>query len=82
LPLIDFDIEHIGRELGKIGVPWNLMYSCYWFPPCSYRSENDKYLCPGCRRKKIAMKAAGVDTDYPNLTKRTYQSLDAEETGY
>ncbi len=86
LPIRDLTIEDIGIELGAIGFPFELAYSCYWWSPCSYRSINDKYLCPGCRRKALAMKAAGVTDDtllnFPNGKERSYQSPLADKVGY
>ena len=49
LPIRHLTIEGIGKELAGFGIPWNLMYSCYWTPYCQYKSTNDEYLCPGCR---------------------------------
>ena len=86
LPIGELTIEDIGRELAKSGIPWNLMYSCYWEPPCGYRSSNDSYRCPGCRRKVLAMRAGGVTDEklleLPNASGRSYQSRLAEEAGY
>lgn len=85
LPIEDLDIKDIGRELGAIGVPWEDVYSCYWDPPCGYRSSNDTYRCPGCRRKVIAMEEAGVKDqrlERPNCPQITYQSDQATPTGY
>jgi len=86
LPIRELTIEDIGKELAEFGIPWNLMFSCYWYPPCGYKSENEEYRCPGCRRKVIAMRAAGVTDrkllELPNCRERTYQSPLAERTGY
>lgn len=84
LPIADLTIEDIGKELAKYCVPWDIMYSCYWYPNCQFRSENDKYLCPGCRRKIIAMQAAGVSEDklYPPNGGRTYYPENTERLGY
>ena len=86
LPIRELTVEDIGKELAEFGIPWELMYSCYWYPPCGYKSASDKYLCPGCRRKAIAMVAA-ESTDKtlltrPNSPQRTYQSDKATPTGY
>ena len=84
LPIRNLTVEDIGRELGEYGIPWEYMYSCYWYPSCQYRSENDTYLCPGCRRKVIAMRAAKAPADriYPPNGSRSYQSPLAEPTEY
>ena len=85
-PILTYTVERIGVELREVGIPWDYMYSCYWTPNCGYRSVRDTYRCPGCRRKTIAMKAAGeLDTallDLPNSESRTYQSELAELTPY
>lgn len=90
LPIQHLTTEDIGKELAEFGIPWNLMYSCYWDPHCGYKSDNDEYLCPGCRRKFLAMKAGGsTEEDLllpPNAPSaeeaRTYQSEKAEKVGY
>ncbi len=85
LPIKELTVEDIGRELAEFGIPWNLMYSCYWENPCGYRSPNDSYRCPGCRRKVIAMRAGGVKPEellLPNCKERTYQSPLSESPGY
>lgn len=84
LPVSDKGVEHIGWGLKSFGIPFNLMYSCYWNPPCSYRSVNDTYLCPGCRRKLVAMKAVGIPVTGvgPNCKERTYQSSLATQLDY
>jgi 7-cyano-7-deazaguanine synthase in queuosine biosynthesis len=89
LPIKELSIEKIGEELGNIGIPFDLMYSCYWWKWCGYRSVNDKYFCPGCRRKVLAMRAAGFSEDklYPpnalqGWESRSYQSSLAERTSY
>jgi len=90
LPIRNLTTEDIGRELAKFNIPWNLMYSCYWFPNCQFRSTNDGYLCPGCRRKFLAMKAGGASEEElllpPNAPNaegaRTYQSERADKVGY
>lgn len=85
-PIRDLTIEDIGRELVGYNIPFDMLYSCYWYPPCSYKSENDRYLCPGCRRKVLAMRAAGITDkkllEIPNCRERTYQSKLADRTGY
>ncbi|KKK55461.1 hypothetical protein LCGC14_3074320 [marine sediment metagenome] len=83
-PIDSHQNKDIGKELGSIGIPWNLMYSCYWYPSCQYKSEKDEYLCPGCRRKVVSMKAAGVPKDqlYPPNGERSYQSPLADSVGY
>lgn len=83
LPVRALTVEQIGIELNERGIDFGKMYSCYWTPHCGYRSTNDKYECPGCRRKRSAMKAAGiVDIDMPNGEKRSYQSSLATKLGY
>lgn len=95
LPIRELTVEDIGKELAKFGKElFDLTYSCYWYPPCGYKSENEDYRCPGCRRKVIAMKAAAEkDTglyEYfqqrlfglPNCQERTYQSSLAEKVDY
>lgn len=85
LPLFNYTIDDIGKELAKFGIPWDLMYSCYWHPACGYRSPNDSYRCPGCRRKAIAMKTGGAKRKellLPNCKDITYQSPLAEKVGY
>ena len=95
LPIRDLTIEDIGKELAKFGKElFDLTYSCYWHPPCGYKSTNEDYRCPGCRRKVVAMKAAAEGDsglyeyfqqrlfNLPNCQERTYQSPLAERTGY
>lgn len=86
LPIAELSIEDIGVELAHYGIPWEYTYSCYWYPPCGYKSENEAYRCPGCRRKVLAMKAAGVTDgkllNFPNGKERSYQSKLAERTVY
>lgn len=95
LPIKELTIEDIGKELAKFGRElFELTYSCYWETPCGYRSPNDSYRCPGCRRKVLAMEAAaegdsGLQEYFqqrlfrlPNCEGRTYQSPLAEEIGY
>lgn len=82
LPIDDLTVEDIGKELYKHSSLWDL-YSCYWDPPCGFRSSNDKYRCPGCRRKAIAMQAAGYgDIPRPNCQVASYQSPLAERLEY
>jgi len=57
-PLMGMSREEMAKELGDSGVSWDMMYNCYWYPPCSWKSINDRYLCPGCRRKKEAIETA------------------------
>ena len=88
LPIADYSIEDIGKELAQYTIPFELTYSCYWFPPCGYKSVNEEYRCPGCRRKAIAIRSAGITDenflDFPNgnLRGRTYQSSMAVPAGY
>lgn len=86
LPVRKLTVEDIGKELAEFGISWNLMYSCYWYPPCGYKSKNEEYRCPGCRRKTIAMEAGGVKEPVtlhrPNSPEVTYQSPLAEKTEY
>ncbi len=86
LPIRSLDIEDIGVELSAVGFPFELAYSCYWSPNCGYKSTNDKYLCPGCRRKSLVMKAAGITGEallsFPNGKERSYQSPLADKVLY
>lgn len=86
LPIARLSVEDIGIELKSYGVPFDILSSCYWFPPCGYKSIHEEYRCPGCRRKTIAMKAAGVTDEellnFPNSTERSYQSDRAEKVDY
>jgi 7-cyano-7-deazaguanine synthase len=84
LPIGHMDIKQIGWGLKSFSIPFGLMYSCYWNPSCSYRSQNDTYLCPGCRRKALAMREIGlIDRGVgPNCKERTYQSSLAEKLEY
>ncbi len=88
LPIRDLTTEDIGIALDKAGISFNSMYSCYWDPPCGFKSTKEDYRCPGCRRKTIAMQAAGEMSsallNFPNgnLKGRTYQSELAEELTY
>ena len=80
IPIESLSIEEIGISLKDYDIPFEIMYSCYWDPPCGYRSSNESYRCPGCRRKTLAMEASGIKDqaflDYPNGNKqdRSYQS--------
>ncbi len=86
LPIEHYTVADIGKELGPYLSNWYQVYSCYWDPPCGFRSKNDGYLCPGCRRKAVAMEAVGVQVpsllSRPNCLVRTYQSPNAAPTGY
>ncbi len=88
LPIANLTNEDVGIKLGEAGISFNYMYSCYWDPPCGFKSASEHYRCPGCRRKVIAMKAAGIEDeillDYPNgnYGDRTYQSPLAEPVNY
>ena len=82
LPIDDLTVEDIGKELMTYSSLWDF-YSCYWDPPCGFRSKNDNYRCPGCRRKSIAMKAAGYGTvPSSNCQVASYQSALAEKLEY
>ena len=85
LPVEDLTTEEIGKELVSY-TDLCRTYSCYWDPPCGFKSKNDSYRCPGCRRKAIAMAATGQYTekemDLPNCKERTYQSPLAEKLEY
>lgn len=83
-PILELTNEDIGRALVQFSIPWSFMYSCYWSPNCGYRSVHETYRCPGCRRKTIAMKAAGVLDDSLYLPNGgvTYQSELAEKADY
>ena len=86
-PIQEYSTETIGESLKEYGIPFEMLYNCYWDPPCGYKSENDTYRCGGCRRKFIAMYAAGETRkellDFPNgnLESRSYQSPLAEKVG-
>lgn len=58
-PLMGMSREQMAMELGKSEVPFDLMYNCYWYPPCGWQSINMHYHCPGCRRKEEAMRIVG-----------------------
>lgn len=60
IPLAGWTKDEVGLELAKYKVPWDLMFTCFWDPPCGSRSSKDSYRCGGCRRKAIAMVAAGI----------------------
>ena len=72
-PILEYTTEDVGKELVEIGIPFDKMYNCYWDPPCGFKSLNETYRCPGCRRKQVAMKAAGLPNDeflqFPNGNK-------------
>ena len=59
-PLYGWTKPKVGVALKEEGVPWEIMYTCFWAPSCQSRSEKDTYLCRGCRQKVEAMKAAGA----------------------
>ncbi len=95
LPIKELTIEDIGKELSKFGRElFELTYNCYWYPPCGYKSTNEEYRCPGCRRKVLAMKAAAKTNSslqqyfqerlyrLPNYKQRTYQSPKADKVDY
>ena len=87
-PIARLDINQIGIALRHHGIHFDWTYSCYWDPPCGYKSDNELYRCPGCRRKTLAMRAADIDSnkflDFPNGNKkdRSYQSLSALSVEY
>ena len=68
-PLMGMTREQMATEIEKVGIPWDIMYNCYWYPPCSWKSVNDNYLCPGCRRKIEAMESVGYKFPFrgPNV---------------
>lgn len=70
-PLMGMSREDMAKEIAEIGIPWEIMFNCYWGIPCTWQSINTSYLCPGCRRKKEAMEVAGIrDENYlhaPNI---------------
>lgn len=89
LPIEHLTIEQIGQGLyTDYGLYFEMFYTCYWDPPCGFKSPKDTYRCPGCRRKRIAMEAAGLEKeellDFPNGNEegRSYQSPLASPTGY
>ena len=86
-PIYNYNIEKIGIELfNKYEVKPEEVYSCYWYPACGFRNIKDTYRCPGCRRKTIAMKAAGITDkkllDMPNCYERSYYPENAEQSDY
>ena len=86
-PIYNYNIEKIGIELfNKYEVKPEEVYSCYWYPSCGFRNIKDTYRCPGCRRKTIAMKAAGITDkkllDMPNCYERSYYPENAEQSDY
>lgn len=89
LPIEELTVEEIGIELGEdYSLDLLGLYTCYWDPPCGFKSVNDTYRCPGCRRKRTAMEAAGIESsdllDFPNGggKGRSYQSPSATPIGY
>ena len=95
LPIRSLSIGDIGKELASYDKKlFELTYSCYWGPPCGYKSANDSYRCPGCRRKVMAMEAAAQGNSglqeffqerlyqLPNCESRSYQSPRAERVEY
>ena len=70
LPIRHYTTEMVGQGLVNYQVDFRLLYNCYWDLPCGFKSEKDTYRCPGCRRKVIAMKAAGIQDEellaFPN----------------
>lgn len=84
LPIRDLDILTIGEKLWENQVDFLDLYSCYWDPPCGYKSVKERYRCPGCRRKILVMKAAGATRGLkrPNCKEMTYQSPLATKVGY
>jgi len=77
LPIRDLTTGDIGIELRDYGIPFSLLANCFWSPPCGYKSPNEEYRCPGCRRKIVAMKAAGIEDEWslknPNFRNYSYQ---------
>jgi len=75
LPIEEMTQEVIGWEFKNRNLPLDKTYNCYWNIPCGYKSPRDTYRCQGCRRKAIAMRAAGydeVECEMPNSrTRRT-----------
>lgn len=86
-PIRDYDIARIGCELFvDYEVRPEDVYSCYWAPSCGYKHEKDTYRCAGCRRKKLAMMAAGITDekllDLPNCSERNYYPENATKSDY
>ena len=59
-PLMGLSREGIAEELHEAGIPWDILWNCYWFPSCGSQSTNMEYRCPGCRRKQLAMQSVGL----------------------
>lgn len=84
-PLMGMTREEMAFEVAKYGVPWDIIYNCYWGVPCGWQSKNMNYLCPGCRRKREAMVITGYKgplLDRPNcgimdtlITRRDWKKL-------
>ncbi len=72
-PLMGMSREEMAKEIAEIGIPWDIMYNCYWGGNgCGWQSKNMDYLCPGCRRKLESMQYVGVPiTDLPNFRPNT-----------
>lgn len=58
-PLMGMSREEMAKEIEEIGIPWNIMWNCYWSTPCGYQSPSMTYRCPGCRRKQESMRLVG-----------------------
>jgi 7-cyano-7-deazaguanine synthase in queuosine biosynthesis len=86
LPIKDMNQEAIGKEYKTRDLPIEKTYNCYWSVTCGYKSTMDTYRCQGCRRKTIAMKAAGITDsgllDLPNTKFRVFQSPYSEKARY
>lgn len=62
-PLMGLNRQEMAAEIAGFGIPWEIMYNCYWYPPCGWQSEHTEYLCPGCRRKVESMMSVGLPDD-------------------
>jgi 7-cyano-7-deazaguanine synthase in queuosine biosynthesis len=58
-PLMGMTREGMAEEIEELGIPWSILYNCYWETPCGYQSPDMTYRCPGCRRKQEAMRHVG-----------------------
>jgi len=58
-PLMGMTREEMAQEVEKLGIPWGMLFNCYWGNSCGSQSPRSEYRCPGCRRKQDAMKFVG-----------------------
>jgi len=75
-PLMGMSRKDMAKEISEMGIPWEIMYNCYWSVACGSQSENMRYRCPGCRRKQESMELAGRPESEWSVPNKSFGSRD------